>query len=92
MHNKSRATAPTVAHLESAHSCQTTHSFFRPSRHGAQIHVGHLFHLHACARVCANWVSDAEARALLNDIADDCARVMILAYRANTGGRSCDSL
>jgi hypothetical protein len=84
---KRKATAPTVAPLGDAHSWQTAHSFFRPSRRGAQIHAGHLSHLYACARLCAGWVSDAEAQALLGDIADDCALVLDLALRANSGRR-----
>lgn len=85
---KRKATAPTVAPLTSAHSSQTTHSFFKPSRRGAQIHAGHLSHLYACARLCAGWVSDAEAQALLGDITDDCARVLFLEGRARHEGRT----
>jgi hypothetical protein len=84
---KRKATASTVAPLNDAHSCETTHSFFRPSRRGAQIHAGHLSHLYACAHRCAGWVLDAEAQALLEDIADDCALVLDLALRANSGRR-----
>jgi hypothetical protein len=84
---KRKATAATVAHLNEAHSWQSARPFFKPSRRGAQIHAGHLSHLCACARLCAGWVSDAEAQALLRDVADDCALVLDLALRANSERR-----
>lgn len=76
------APAPTEASPTDALSWQAALPFFKATRRGAQIHTGHLAHLLTRARICERQVADAEARALLADVADDCTRVLMLAQRA----------
>lgn len=79
MTKKERATAASVAPPKSALSCQAAHPFFKT---GAQIHQGHLAHLHRVARIALANIADPEARATLADIVEDAGRVLSLCWRA----------
>ena len=65
-----------------AQAGQAAPSFFKTTRRGAQIHVGHLAHLQRAARVALANVADPDARATLADIVEDAGRVISLCGRA----------
>ena len=79
-----RATAAMHAAVapRNALSYQSTPSFFRPSRRGAQIHAARLAHLQRAARIALANVADPEARATLANIVGDAGRVLSLCGRA----------
>jgi hypothetical protein len=65
-----------------ARSWQASHSFFKATRRGAQIHAAHLAHLQRAARIALANVADPEARATLADMVEDAGRVLSLCGRA----------